>query len=196
MQRNAPPSAGASVRSPALTLVRTLAVALAGGALFNVIHAPLPWMLGPLIACALANMGGAQLRLPAAGRNYGQWVIGTVLGLYFTPTVLRQVIGQAPWIALGVLWAIGLGLAFAWSLRRFAGISRDTAFFACASRLWCWWCQWPIGCWICMAATRTRSVPARSICVVCRCWSSAHSQQAGSFAGATGPTPGCSVRSR
>lgn len=130
MQRNDPPSAGASVRSPALTLTRTLAVALAGGALFNAIHAPLPWMLGPLIACALANMGGAQLRLPAAGRNYGQWVIGTVLGLYFTPVVLRQVIGQAPWIALGVLWAIGLGLAFAWSLRRFAGVSRDTAFFA------------------------------------------------------------------
>lgn len=97
---------------------------------FKFINAPLPWMLGPLIACAVANARGAQLRLPMIGRDYGQWVIGTVLGLYFTPVVLRQVIGLAPWIALGVLWAIGLGLAFSWSLRRFAGVSRDTAFFA------------------------------------------------------------------
>ncbi len=130
MQRTTTLSARESARTSALTLARTLAVALAGGALFKAIHAPLPWMLGPLIACALANMRGAQLRLPAAGRNYGQWVIGTVLGLYFTPPVLRQVLGQAPWIALGVLWAIGLGLAFAWSLRRFARVSRETAFFA------------------------------------------------------------------
>jgi hypothetical protein len=117
-------------RFPVRSLLSTLLVAVAGGVLFRVLNIPLPWMLGPLVCCALANLRGAGLRWPAGVRDYGQWVIGTVLGLYFTPVVLRQVVSLAPWIALGVLWAIALGLAYAWSLRRFARVSRETAFFA------------------------------------------------------------------
>ena len=111
-------------------LVKTLAIALAGGALFRFVNTPLPWMIGPLLACAACNLGGADLRLPVFVRDYGQWVIGTALGLYFTPMVVMQLARLAPWILIGVAWALGLGLAFSWSIRRFAKVSRPTAFFA------------------------------------------------------------------
>lgn len=117
-------------RFPVRAFLPTLLVAVAGGVLFRLLDLPLPWMLGPLVACAVANLRGAGLRWPPLLRDYGQWVIGTVLGLYFTPAVVHQVIGLAPWIAIGVVWAVALGLAYAWSLRRFAGVSRETAFFA------------------------------------------------------------------
>lgn len=33
-----------------------LLIALSGGALFAWLHWPLPWLIGPLIACGLANI--------------------------------------------------------------------------------------------------------------------------------------------
>ncbi len=110
-------------------LLTTLSVALLGGLLFKLAGGPLPWTIGPLLACAAANLAGWGLRTPVAARNFGQWMVGTVLGLYFTPAVVDRVLTLGPWILLGTVWAILLGLAFAWSLKRFAGASWPTAFF-------------------------------------------------------------------
>jgi uncharacterized protein len=112
------------------SFLKTLLVALPAGAVAQWAGAPLPWVLGPLLACAAANLAGAGLVLPRAARNAGQWAIGAVLGLYFTPAVVAQVGALAPWIALTVAYSFLLGLAFAWVLRRMAGVSRPTAFFA------------------------------------------------------------------
>eukprot|EP01041_Mallomonas_annulata_P015881 gene15881-33469_t len=55
-------------------------------------------------------------------RNTGQWVIGTALGLYFTPAVGALVASLWWAIALGIAWALLLGLAFgAWLRRLHAG---------------------------------------------------------------------------
>ena len=108
---------------------KALLVAVPAGAAFAALHAPLPWMIGPLLACAIANLAGAQLGMPPAARRFGLWMIGTALGLYFSPAVVERVVAFAPWIAAGVAWALVLGLAFAWVLRRFAGASPPTAFF-------------------------------------------------------------------
>jgi uncharacterized protein len=110
--------------------VKTLLVAVPAGALANLAGSPLPWVIGPLAACAAANLLGARLACPHAARSGGQWVIGTALGLYFTPAALAQVLAYAPWIGAGVVYAILLGLAFAWALRQWAGVSPATAFFA------------------------------------------------------------------
>jgi uncharacterized protein len=110
--------------------LKTLLIALPAGALAHYMGVPLPWVLGPLLACAAANLAGAGLATPRAARNAGQWAIGAVLGLYFSPEVVAQVGALAPWVALTVAYAFLLGLAFAWALRRWAGVSRPTAFFA------------------------------------------------------------------
>lgn len=109
-----------------------LAVALcaAAGGLFSLLRLPLPWMIGPLTAMAVCNFGGTALRAPRGGREVGQVVIGTALGLYFTPLVAREVISYWPLLIIAGLFAIALGAFGGVILSRVAGIDRTTAFFA------------------------------------------------------------------
>ena len=76
------------LRAPALICL-TLVLATAAGAAAQAVHSPLPWMIGPLFAIALLRILGAPLQGPPGGRHVGQWAIGTALGLYFTPDVVR-----------------------------------------------------------------------------------------------------------
>lgn len=79
---------------------------------------PLPWMIGPLLVTAAAGVAGAPVAALPAMRNAGQWLIGIVLGLYFTPQVVDIVAGHAVAILAGIAWALALGLAFGAFLRR------------------------------------------------------------------------------
>lgn len=90
----------------------TLLLALVAAQLCVALHTPVPWMIGPLLATAAASMFGAPTRSWGALRNGGQWVIGTALGLYFTPQVTALVAGLWWAIAASVVWALGLGWAF------------------------------------------------------------------------------------
>ena len=78
---------------------------------------PVPWMIGPLLATALATLAGAPTHSEAALRNAGQWAIGAALGLYFTPEVTRLVLSLWWAVALGIGWALLLGLGFGLVLR-------------------------------------------------------------------------------
>lgn len=119
----------------------TLLVALAAAKLCVWLHTPIPWMLGPLLATAVASVLGAPTRSAAMLRNGGQWVIGAALGLYFTPQVGALVVSLWWAIALAVVWALALGALFGVWLQRqhavdFAHLSprawRATSYFASA----------------------------------------------------------------
>jgi membrane AbrB-like protein len=111
----------------------TLAGAAAAGALASRWQLPLPWMIGPLLATALAGVAGVPLAASSRLRNAGQWAIGVALGLYFTPAVGAQVLALAPAIGVGVLWALGLGWAFhRWLAWLHPGEARATTWFAAA----------------------------------------------------------------
>lgn len=112
--------------NPALAL----ALCAGAGALFAWLRLPLPWMLGPLTVMATCNFRGAGLRAPRGGREAGQVVIGTALGLYFTPAVAREVASYWQLLLLAGVFAILLGAISGWVLSRAAGVDRTTAFFA------------------------------------------------------------------
>ena len=86
-----------------------LAVAVAAGYLFSRLGTPIPWMLGPLTTVALLRVLGLPIDAPAGARQFGQWVIGTSLGLYFTPQVVRDVAGWWPLLVAGALFALAGG---------------------------------------------------------------------------------------
>jgi membrane AbrB-like protein len=112
--------------NPALALMLCAAAAAA----FAWLKIPLPWMTGPLLAMAACNFTGAGLRSPPGARSLGQIVIGTALGLYFTP-VVGQEVAQHWWVlVLAALVAIFLGVLGGWVLSRASGIDAKTAFFA------------------------------------------------------------------
>ncbi|WP_370670988.1 AbrB family transcriptional regulator [Hydrogenophaga palleronii] len=116
-----------------------LATAAAGLCVW--LRTPIPWMIGPLLATSLLSMLGAPTESWTPLRNGGQWVIGTALGLYFTPAVGALVASLWWAIALGIAWALLLGLGFgAWLRRVHAGHLialtpaelRSTTYFASA----------------------------------------------------------------
>lgn len=109
-----------------------VAVALAGAGLAVLAHLPLPWFTGPVLAVGLANMLGAGLLAPPHARDGGQWIIGTALGLYFTPAVVQEIVRLAPWVAVNLLFCVLLGAAGGALLRRATGESATTSFFAMA----------------------------------------------------------------
>jgi uncharacterized protein len=96
-------------------VVLTLALAWAAARLCVWLETPIPWMIGPLVVTALVSVVGVSTASWIPLRNSGQWVIGTALGLYFTPAVGSLVVGLWWAIALGIVWALALGLGFgAW----------------------------------------------------------------------------------
>lgn len=113
-----------------LPVVCGLAVCAGSGALFSALHAPLPWMIGPLLAMALGKFLGASLAAPTGGRAAGQLVIACALGLYFTPAIGAEVV--AHWYLLIAAAALAILLAYAsgWFLMRGAGLDATTALFA------------------------------------------------------------------
>jgi len=87
-------------------------------------------MIGPLLAMATGNFAGAGLRAPQGARSAGQVVIGTALGMYFTPAVARQVASYWHVLLLAGLFAISVGVLSGWILSRLARTDATTAFFA------------------------------------------------------------------
>ena len=100
-----------------------------GGATFAWLNAPLPWMLGPIFMIAACNLAGAGFAPPIAVRRSGQWVVGAVLGLYFTPDAVARMAALGPALIVATLAIIMIGLSFCWALIRFARADPATAFF-------------------------------------------------------------------
>jgi membrane AbrB-like protein len=113
-------------------ILAALVIALGGALLCIGIRAPLPWLIGPLVTVAIASMLNVRLAAPPAARQLGQWAIGVALGLYFSPHVVREVVRLAPWLLLGIVFAVILGGLGAWLLRRMTDTDETTAFFAMA----------------------------------------------------------------
>jgi membrane AbrB-like protein len=109
-----------------------LAAGLLAAFFCRLLDTPLPWLIGPLFASAALRIAGVGLCCPVAARAAGQWAIGTVLGLYFTPAVLAVVAARAAYIGAAVVFALALGCLCAWLLKRLADVSLATAFFAMA----------------------------------------------------------------
>lgn len=96
----------------AIPALLTLALALAAAQVCVRLGTPLPWMIGPLLATAVASVLGARTHSWAPLRDGGQWVIGVALGLYFTPQVIALV-SQMWWaILLAIAWALAMGWGF------------------------------------------------------------------------------------
>lgn len=93
----------------------TLILATLAALAFEAMNTPIPWTLGPLVVVSIVSLLGAPTLSHMPLRNTGQWVIGTALGLYFTPQ-MAVLVGTLWWaVMLAVFWAVALGLMFsAW----------------------------------------------------------------------------------
>jgi uncharacterized protein len=112
-----------------------LAVLLASGGGFMAASAgvPLGWMLGALVACAVAAMTGLSLQTPPLAREGGQMIVGLGIGLKITLAVLAQSARLLPLMLVSTAYVILATTLAAFAIRRLARIDARTAFFATSS---------------------------------------------------------------
>ncbi|MEJ0048808.1 MAG: AbrB family transcriptional regulator [Rhodospirillales bacterium] len=107
-----------------------LAVCAAGGVVARFAHVPLPWMIGPLLAMAGCRFGGLDARAPAFARPAGQVIIGTALGVYFTPQIVRELLHYLPIMIAAGFASMLTGYLASVVLAHWAKVDRVSAFFA------------------------------------------------------------------
>jgi len=113
-----------------LLVFKALVLCGASGALFSALHAPLPWMIGPLLAMALGKFLGVNVASPGGGRSAGQLIIACALGLYFTPTIAGEVAAHWYLLLAAAVLAVLLAYGSGWFLVRSCGLDATTALFA------------------------------------------------------------------
>jgi membrane AbrB-like protein len=102
----------------------------AGGALFYLLGAPLPWTLGSLAAAAVVSISGGRWLMPGPVRHVARPVVGVLAGSAFTPAVVASIgewWGVVIFVVAYSLVITGLGWLF---FRRLCKLDPVTAFFA------------------------------------------------------------------
>lgn len=112
-------------RGPALAL----GLGSVGGFLCFLMHVPLAFMIGAMVATSAAAIAGAEVTVPKPLRSVMIVVLGIMLGSAFTPDLMNR-LGE--WtislagLAVYIVLAAGAGL---WYLRRLARFDGVTAYF-------------------------------------------------------------------
>lgn len=109
-----------------------LIASIFGALIAQFLGIPLPWTLGPLLIVACLRLLAVPVSSASPLRNFGQWVIGLTLGLYFTPQVIAVVANQ--WFAMlaGLFLALFLAFYGMFLLHHFARVDLKTAWFSSA----------------------------------------------------------------
>ncbi|RDU36864.1 AbrB family transcriptional regulator [Neobacillus piezotolerans] len=106
----------------------TLFLAVLGGAIFNFLGLPVPWLLGPMAATLGASLSGkAALWWPVKVRDVALIIVGYSIGLSFTKPALLQIIAHFPSIILMTFLLIGYCAVLAIVVSRLSGLDYQTA---------------------------------------------------------------------
>ncbi len=114
-----------------LLYAATLGLGFGGGWAFSWLGIPLPWLLGPLLTIGALGLFGVDLATPKASRQLGQLLLGTGIGLYFTPAVAAFVVEHLGVIVSCGLASISFGAIAGLILQRTASVDIATAYFSC-----------------------------------------------------------------
>lgn len=110
----------------------TLAIGIAGGALFYLLHLPLPWMLGAMTATTIAAIAGVRVALMPRMRMVFIAILGIMLGSAFTPEIVAGMLawlGSFAWLGLYIVVATASVWLFYQRLARYDTV---TAYFSAA----------------------------------------------------------------
>jgi uncharacterized protein len=132
MERNStsPSAKRPSFRAGLPRMVLALAIGTCGGTLFHLAGLPLPWMLGAMLATAVAAFSGVELAVDNRVRVLMMIVLGTLLGSAFSPEILQRATEWPISMLSLVGYIVMASLMTFWFYHRVAGIDSRTAFFS------------------------------------------------------------------
>ncbi|WP_333804445.1 AbrB family transcriptional regulator [Sulfurospirillum sp.] len=114
-----------------LPVVTSLGVGVLGAILFSLIKAPLPWLLGSIVAIAIASrFPKISLRSPKMFSAPARAVLGITIGSAFNPTILHYLTDFISSIVLILPFVIIItlcGMLYYW---KWLGFDKMTAYFS------------------------------------------------------------------
>ena len=111
-------------------MLRALVVGVPAGFLFDYLHTPIPWMIGPMVGVATLNLLGVKMHSPPYARQMGQVILGSAVSLYFTPPVVAALAGNLPAIIAATISVFIVGIFGALTLSKASGVDAKSTFFA------------------------------------------------------------------
>lgn len=111
-------------------ILQTFALALIGVGAFHLLDLPLPWLLGPIMACLLGAALGMRLKGVKPINQTMRTILGVAVGATLTPAVLAGFPAMWPtliMIPLSVLIIGGVGVPY---FRRVWGYDFPTAYYS------------------------------------------------------------------
>lgn len=108
-------------------IIALIAIAIVVGFLFNWLHVPVGWLLGPmLVGIAYAMFQGSRQPIPPAFKIAGQVIIGIATATRFSPETLAIATTYPVPLLLCVLITGGASMFNGYLLARWAGIDQAT----------------------------------------------------------------------
>src|SRR5918992_2849105 len=120
----------AHLRHRAPGILRALAVGVPAGYLFDLLAAPIPWMIGPMVAVAGLNLLGVSMHSPPLARQMGQVILGSAVSFFFPPPVVAALAANLPAILAATVAVFLVGTLGALTLSRASGVDGKSTFFA------------------------------------------------------------------
>ncbi|MDY0407956.1 AbrB family transcriptional regulator [Virgibacillus soli] len=94
-------------------IIITGIIAVLGGAIFKILHIPVPWLLGPMVVMVMINnVTKWRFTWPNYLRDSGMVMVGYTIGLAMTSAALHEIARQLPSMILLtfllMLWCVGI----------------------------------------------------------------------------------------
>ena len=110
------------------TFLKTAMIGIVGVLLFKLLHAPVPYLLGPMLAVLLANrVFHLQMYWPKPIQNTGLIVIGYSLGISFNKEILKAMFQDIPLMFLLTTILCVFSCIFAFFISKYGKIDFPTA---------------------------------------------------------------------
>ncbi len=113
-------------------LIKTFLFSAMGGFLLSLIHAPLPWLLGPLTVTALTGYyQKKRVVWPLQIREVSQLLLGYAMGRAFTTETATLILQALPLMLLAAILTVCAGLVSAWLLMKRSDINMTSCLLGC-----------------------------------------------------------------
>ncbi len=105
----------------------TSLIAACGGIIFEFLHFPVPWFLGPMVAVIIGSrLSRVPLYWPSGIRNIGMIIVGYSMGLSFTKSAIQAIAIQFPSIIMMTVLLISMSALIAYFVSKLSKIDYPT----------------------------------------------------------------------
>lgn len=113
-----------------MRLATTYAVAALGVLVFHVLALPLPWLLGPIVACLVAGLLGVRMKGVALLNNAMRSVLGVAVGATLTTALVASLASMWATLALVPVMVILMGVIGLPYFQRLWGFDFATSYYS------------------------------------------------------------------